>query len=228
MIVASSWSLACCGCRSYCSAWLRGRCSSQKCESKCRSSSVPSISRNTVSRVDQSTINKNSLKNLLQAASVSGLWQAGILRTNARDQSSDCSTVSALRPLRQQPRQRTKVALAGPTTSTSPASPALPPRAENGRDTRYTALPTMVVASRTGRRSTASVVMASADGLSSIALAWPREEKASRQAATVAIRAREILRVIVILSCYYSVNYESYCPNFKRFFDIRLATLAVG
>src|SRR5690554_2026475 len=79
MIVASSWSLACCGCRSYCSAWLRGRCSSQMSESKCRSSSVPSISRNTVSRVDQSTINKNSLKGFLQAASDSGFWQAGIL-----------------------------------------------------------------------------------------------------------------------------------------------------
>src|SRR5690606_17349615 len=112
------------------------------------------------------------------------------------NQLSDCSTVSALRPVRVQPKQRTKVALAGPTTKTSPASAALPPSAENGRETRYTALPTMVVASRAGRSNTASAVMASADGLSSTARAWPSDEKASRQAATVATRVREILRVM--------------------------------
>src|SRR5690606_20153556 len=63
-------------------------------------------------------------------------------------------------------RQRQNAALAGPKTSTSPASPALPPSSEKGSDTTYTAAPTTVVAIRTGRANKASPVMASGEGRS--------------------------------------------------------------
>jgi len=99
-------------------------------------------------------------------------------------------TSDADRPLIVHPRHRTKVAFAGSIISTLAASFTLPPKAEKGNDPTKTTLPTNVMASSTGLTKIASLVMAKADGTSSIVLA-----KLVEGIAIDSIRTKEAMRV---------------------------------